>query len=845
MARVKIDYGIDLGTTNSAISRMDNGKIVIFKSDRYQKDTTPSCVKCAKKQIIVGDVAFNSYNQEVLKAFQKKTDATHSIFIEFKRTMGTDKTYVSDHTDSVYSSEQLSAEVLKQLKSYVRDENINAAVITVPNQFRQNQVDATQRAAEMAGFQYCELLQEPIAASMAYGIEAKEMHGHWLVFDFGGGTFDAALMKVDEGIMKVVDTAGNNHLGGKDLDLAIVDNILLPYIKENYSIDEILADEKINLLLRAALKVFAEGINISLSSNPKNELFTDEPIGEDDDGEEIELDLTITLDDYEQAVGPIFQKAINIALELLSTNNLKGKDLSSVLLVGGPTFSQTLRRMLQEQLKTKIDTSIDPMTSVAIGAALFASTKNIPIDLQKRDVSKVQLTLKYPETTVETDENLGIRIERSQTTKNIPDVLWIEITRADQGWSSGKVRVEGADIISILLVAGKSNGFDVVVYDEQGNICPCEPANFTIIQGLKAATPTLPKSICIDTILMEESGKQRLVELKGLEKNKTLPAKGKGSFKTQKAIRPGKKEDVLRIPIVEGEPEERSIYNQDAAIIQLTGEDFAEFLPEGSTIELTVSIDSSRRIILEAYFPDCDETIERVVAKFYDTEQKEYDVDSLHREIRKAEHAVNFLDNVEDESLQTELKGMATQLDAAGNDHDAKTKIMEELRVVLKRIDELESKGEWPQAEQKLNDALSRLQITNERYGNAESSTALSQFEAQAQTIKQQLKVKLANDLCEEIGSFDFNLVRQDIGLWVSYLKGFDEDFDNQPWEDKDKDKDKGKVEARQLINEAKHILSTQPSREKIESIVFSLFGLLPDKNQPLIDEKDRELLSR
>ena len=206
MARVKIDYGIDLGTTNSAIARMDNGKIVIIKSDRFQKDTTPSCVKFSKKKIIVGDVAFNSYNQEALKALHEGADATSNTFIEFKRTMGTDKTYYSSHTDSGYSSEQLSAEVLKQLKGYVRDENINAAVITVPNQFRQNQIDATQRAAEMAGFQYCELLQEPIAASMAYGIEAKEMHGYWLVFDFGGGTFDTALMKVDEGIMKVVDT---------------------------------------------------------------------------------------------------------------------------------------------------------------------------------------------------------------------------------------------------------------------------------------------------------------------------------------------------------------------------------------------------------------------------------------------------------------------------------------------------------------------------------------------------------------------------------------------------------------------------------------------------------------
>ena len=121
--------------------------------------------------------------------------------------MGTDEGYESSNMEKTFSSEELSSEVLKALKGYIRDEEVNAAVITVPAKFQGYQNDATQKAAEMAGFKKSILLQEPVAASMAYGIDSNSMEGQWLVFDFGGGTFDVALMKASEGIMKVIDTA--------------------------------------------------------------------------------------------------------------------------------------------------------------------------------------------------------------------------------------------------------------------------------------------------------------------------------------------------------------------------------------------------------------------------------------------------------------------------------------------------------------------------------------------------------------------------------------------------------------------------------------------------------------
>ncbi|MCK5682161.1 Hsp70 family protein, partial [bacterium] len=398
MARTKIDYGIDLGTTNSAIVRMDEGKNRIIKSDDEQSDTTSSCVGFKKNQTcFIGLKAFNRVSDEAAKAFNQfsrsgKYKKEKNVFIEFKRSMGSDKKYESSFMEHDFSSEELSAEVLKKLKSYVRDDSeVSAVVITVPAMFQQNQIEATKRAAELAGFQYCELLQEPIAASMAYGLTAQGADGFWLVFDFGGGTFDAALMQVEDSIIKVKDTSGDNRLGGKNVDHAIVDEILIPHLESEYNLEETLESEKGRELLREALKRPAEEIKIDFSSGKDKVNYYKEDLGEDDDGEELELNITVTLETFERVVKPIFQQAVDISIEMLKRNNLSGSDLFTVLMVGGPTFLETLRSMLREQLTDKIDISIDPMTVVAKGAALFASTKDIPEGLQVRDRANIQL----------------------------------------------------------------------------------------------------------------------------------------------------------------------------------------------------------------------------------------------------------------------------------------------------------------------------------------------------------------------------------------------------------------------------------------------------------------------
>lgn len=157
--------------------------------------------------------------QDKRRATKSWHKGASNTYVEFKRTMATDTQYPCANLNKSFSSEELSAEVLKTLKSFVTDETFNSVVITVPAKFTVNQKTATMEAAKMAGFKHCELLQEPIAASMAYGVSSDEKNGTWMVFDFGGGTFDAALLKVEDGIMQVFDTEGDNYLGGKELGL--------------------------------------------------------------------------------------------------------------------------------------------------------------------------------------------------------------------------------------------------------------------------------------------------------------------------------------------------------------------------------------------------------------------------------------------------------------------------------------------------------------------------------------------------------------------------------------------------------------------------------------------------
>lgn len=855
MARTKIDFGIDLGTTNSGIARMENGEPIIKKTDTL-KDTMSSCISFNKKQsILAGDAAVNALKADKLKAMKDFKSESSNTFIEFKRTMGTDKRYSSSNMNKEFTSEELSAEVLKKLKSFITDEEIKSIVITVPAKFTINQKDATSRAAKLAGFEHCELLQEPIAASMAYGLDSTNKDGLWLVFDFGGGTFDAALLKVEDGIMKVIDTEGDNYLGGKNIDYAIVDEIIIPYLQKNFLIKSIINDDVKREVLRDAMKHYAEEAKIQLSFKDIHNILSDlgDIPGNDDDGNEFELDITISQTEMAKTVSPIFQKAITICKELLKRNHLSGSNLGALILVGGPTYSPILRKMLKEQVTEKVDTSCDPMTVVAKGAALYASTVNVSDEIieKGRDKTKIQLGLGYEPTTVENEEFVTIKILKDKTKGAISDKCFAEVVRTDKAWSSGKVQIdESGEVVEVKLNEGKANAFNVFVYNEQGDLIPSEPNDFTIIQGSKVGSATLPYNIGIE-IKSKARGKIVFRPIKGLEKNQTTPATGiANGLKTQRQINPGSKTDFIKIPVYQGDygsEGSRAIYNEHVFDVIISGEQLPSLLPEGSDVDLTLKVDKSERVTISAFFPYLNFTEEVVIPE---TVQKEIDAKWLEMEISKAKQTLNiikqegdFTDKDSLNKLSNELAELEKLLEQGRSDYDRKKQIIDNLRRSLRKLDDIQDSTEWPKTEEELKDAFYKLEDTFKQFeGKIEElnedriKDAIAQFKEQIPQIIRDKNVKVAKELIDLMRGLSFTIVDQALGaqMEIMMLKQFNNEFDMHDWSDRNK--------AKMLISQGLQIAATNPSKQRLRPIVIELYKLLPGIDKPIFAGDDRVL---
>lgn len=819
MARNKIDYGIDLGTTNSAICRMEKGVPVVIKTD-VLKDTMPSCVSVNKKgSIKVGDGAYNAMKQDKRRSTKTWRLGASNTYVEFKRTMATNTNYVCTNKNRNYTSEELSAEVLKTLRSFVTDEKVNEVVITVPAKFTVNQKTATIEAAKLAGFRHCELLQEPIAASMAYGLNSKEKNGLWMVFDFGGGTFDAALLKVEDGIMQVFDTEGDNYLGGKNLDYAIVDNIIVPYLKSNYSIDNIWMDAEKKQVLRDAMKTWAEEAKNQLSFKDHEDIISNlGELGEDEDGEEIELDLTLTQAQVFDVMRPYFQKAVDICKNLIKRNNLDGSQISKLILVGGPTHSPLIRQMLKEQVTPNVDTSIDPMTAVATGAALYASTLDAEIQGDEIQLGTVKLDVKYEATTVELTEYVPV----SLTADSSYSKVFVEFIRADKAWGSGKMEINSnGDVFELSLLEGKANSFSILCYDDNGNLLPCFPNEITIIQGSAVGAAPLPYNIGIG-IWNEEKKRSVITMVTGLEKNKPLPATGvvRKDLETSNQLRPGVSSDILTVPVyqtddfTEAEGKSASHYEYIADVV-ITGDEIDTFVPENSLVNITLKADSSEQMKVEVHFLANDITIE----KTFDTGKK-HTIEDTNNQINKGFAEADALIETLEESgisvndLNVELASLRTD----NENTTEKKEVLKHLRDLLRKIEKLEEGTEWQRVEQELREEFDKLEKAQDELGDDNSSKIVEQLRTQTDNAIRAKNVQIAREVLKQVSSlfFQLTMVYQCMGI----IRYCNERFASMHWKDSSR--------ARQLVNRGMEQINNNPTTEGLRQIAAELLGLMP-----------------
>lgn len=823
MAQSKMKFGIDLGTTNSAICKMEGGEPVIKKTDTLM-DTLPSCVSFTKRKVLkVGVSAYNDLRQDRSRATKKWKKLDQNVFIEFKRDMGTDKTSFSSNMDASFSPEQLSAEVLKTLKSFIGDENVSAAVITIPAKFKADQIVATKRAAKLAGIEHCELLQEPIAASMAYGLSASNKNGQWLVFDFGGGTFDAALIKVEDGIMQVKDTEGDNYLGGKNLDYAVVDDIIIPYLLENFVIDEVMSNDATRNILRDAMKFYAEQAKNQLSFKAQTDITSQlDEFGEDDEGNEIELDLVVTQEQLKPVLAKVFQKAIDITKDLLKRNGLSGSDLDKLILVGGPTYSPVLREMLRDQITPNVDTDIDPMTAVAKGAALFASG----IDSEVKEeiaVGTVALNLSFEANSVQPMEYVTVQLDKNECTGNIPEKLFVELVRSDNGWSSGKVEINDiGDVIECQLMEGKNNAFTITAYDDKGTVIPCFPKEINIMQGIVVGNAVLPYNISIE---IHDTGLDKNVvkSVKGLEKNQQIPATGAlNGLKTRNQLRPGMEVDTIIIPIYQSEHNAEgtsAVHNDHVFDVVITGDEVGQIIPVGSDVDITIKVDRSQMLKLEAFFPVSGETVEkeveiaaRSVISAFELEKLK---DSANNKLRalKSSSSISTSETTEADNLIADIE---SRFDGEKSSEDGRMHLQADLRRAFLKMEEVEQGHEWEALEAEIREEFDRLERANNDLGN--------KYDKQVPAIRNQVDmairtkdVRQGRAVLDDINSLfvAVTFIYQLMGFIDYHLRN----FNSTQWKDANR--------ARQLLQQGKEIAATNPSESTLHPIVRSVIDLM------------------
>ena len=340
--------GIDLGTTNSLASvYTENGVMVIPNS--LGNRLTPSVVGLDDDgNVIVGDVA-----KERLITHPERTAA------EFKRTMGTDKTYKLG--EEAFSSQQLSSILLRKIvadaKAYL-NEDIDEVVISVPAYFDDKMRTATKQAAEMAGIKCVRLINEPSAAALAYLYKHGWKDGTYMVVDFGGGTLDVSIIDSFDSVMEIIAVAGNNHLGGKDINEAIYKHFCLV---NNLQESSLTSEEK------AIIYRMSETTKIALSTNPIAVM----SVCLNDKEYSLSLDnnalIKIAHESFERLFEPI-KKA-------LKDSRLKPTDLEAIVLVGGSCKMPTVASYIEKITGVKPCSDIDPDTAISVGAGVYSGIK--------------------------------------------------------------------------------------------------------------------------------------------------------------------------------------------------------------------------------------------------------------------------------------------------------------------------------------------------------------------------------------------------------------------------------------------------------------------------------------
>jgi len=342
--------GIDLGTTNSCVAVLENGEPTVITNPEGNR-TTPSVVAFKNGDKIVGDAA------------KRQVVTNKNSVISIKRKMGSNEKVELE--GKYYTPQEISAMILQYMKTYAEaylGEPVTKAVITVPAYFNDSQRQATKDAGKIAGLEVERIINEPTAAALAFGIDKTNIEQKVLVYDLGGGTFDVSILQLADGTFEVLSTAGNNRLGGDDIDNILVDWICDDF-RKNHGID--LKKDRMAL---QRIKEAAEKAKKDLSSMKEVQISIPF-ISANSDGP-LHIETSLTRAKFEDMIKGIVEKTIGPVRQALSDAGLTKNDIDQVLLVGGSTRIPCVQEAVRRELGKEPNKSVNPDEVVAMGAAI-------------------------------------------------------------------------------------------------------------------------------------------------------------------------------------------------------------------------------------------------------------------------------------------------------------------------------------------------------------------------------------------------------------------------------------------------------------------------------------------
>ncbi len=366
--------GIDLGTTNSCVSVMEGGEPVVIQNSEGGR-TTPSVVAFskdgerlvgapAKRQAITNpDKTISSIKRFMGRMFGEVKDEIGQV--SYKVVKGDDGTARVEIDDRKYAPQEISAMVLQKMKQTAEEylgEEVKEAVVTVPAYFNDAQRKATQEAGKIAGLDVKRIINEPTAASLAYGLDKKDDDQTIIVYDLGGGTFDVSVLDLGDGVFEVKSTSGDTHLGGDDFDQRVI----------NFLADEFKKDEGIDLrkdpMAMQRLKDAAEKAKIELSSSQKTNVNL--PFITATDSGPKHLNIDVTRSKFEQLVDDLVKRTIKPCEKALKDAGISKNEIDQVILVGGSTRIPKIQEVVKDFFGKDPSKGVNPDEVVAVGAAI-------------------------------------------------------------------------------------------------------------------------------------------------------------------------------------------------------------------------------------------------------------------------------------------------------------------------------------------------------------------------------------------------------------------------------------------------------------------------------------------